>query len=90
MPVRGSSSAHRRGRRPSTEGGKVADLPTDAASAVGKSSLTDRSPSGRLVGSEGKRVWIRRRAGHHRRRRRPDVGPRRTRAGRGTGPPGGS
>lgn len=38
---------------------KVADLPTDAASAVGKSSLTDRSPSGRLMGSEGKRVRIR-------------------------------
>ena len=38
---------------------RVADLPTDAASAVGKSSLTDRSPSGRLVGSEGKRVRIR-------------------------------
>ncbi len=38
---------------------KVADLPTDAASAVGKSSINDRSPSGRLVGSEGKRVRIR-------------------------------
>ena len=38
---------------------KVADMPTDAASAAGKSSLKDRSPSGRLVGSEGKRVRIR-------------------------------
>ena len=38
---------------------KVAGMPTDAASAVGKSSLKDRSPSGRLVGSEGKRVRIR-------------------------------
>ena len=38
---------------------KVAGLPTDAASAVGKSSINDRSPSGRLVGSEGKRVRIR-------------------------------
>jgi hypothetical protein len=38
---------------------RVADLPTDAASAVGKSSINDRSPSGRLVGSEGKRVRIR-------------------------------
>lgn len=38
---------------------KVADLPSDAASAVGKSTINDRSPSGRLVGSEGKRVRIR-------------------------------
>lgn len=38
---------------------RVADLPADAASAVGKSSINDRSPSGRLVGSEGKRVRIR-------------------------------
>ncbi|MGB3012699.1 MAG: hypothetical protein WBB54_15260 [Mycobacterium sp.] len=38
---------------------RVADMPTDAASAAGKSSLNDRSPSGRLVGSEGKRVRIR-------------------------------
>ena len=38
---------------------RVADLPTDAASSVGKASLTDRSPSGRLIGSEGKRVRIR-------------------------------
>ena len=38
---------------------KVAGMPTDAASAVGKSSINDRSPSGRLVGSEGKRVRLR-------------------------------
>lgn len=38
---------------------RVADLPTDAASSVGKASINDRSPSGRLVGSEGKRVRIR-------------------------------
>ena len=38
---------------------KVAGMPTDAASAAGKSSINDRSPSGRLVGSEGKRVRIR-------------------------------
>lgn len=93
---------------------KVADLPTDAASAIGKSSINDRSPSGRLVGSEGKRVRIRqyaravddalmpllrgghadplpriRRARHHRRRRRLDVGPRRAGDRRGVGPRGG-
>lgn len=38
---------------------RVADLPSDAASAAGKSSLSDRSHSGRIVGSEGKRVRIR-------------------------------
>jgi len=38
---------------------RVADLPKDAASAVGKSSINDRAPAGRLVGSEGKRVRIR-------------------------------
>ena len=38
---------------------RVAGMPTDAASAAGKSSLKDRSPSGRLMGSEGKRVRIR-------------------------------
>lgn len=38
---------------------KVAGMPTDAAGAVGKSSINDRSPSGRLMGSEGKRVRIR-------------------------------
>ncbi len=38
---------------------KLADLPRDAASAVGKASLNDRSPSGRLTGSEGKKVRLR-------------------------------
>jgi hypothetical protein len=33
----------------------VDDLPTDAASAVGKASLGDRSPSGRLQGAEGRK-----------------------------------
>jgi hypothetical protein len=37
----------------------LADLPSDAASAVGKASINDRSPSGRLVGSEGKNVRLR-------------------------------
>ena len=35
------------------------DMPTDAASTVGKSSINDRSPSGRLTGSEGKKVRLR-------------------------------
>jgi hypothetical protein len=43
---------------------KVAGMPTDAASAVGKSSINDRSPSGRLMGSEGKRVRLRQYARH--------------------------
>lgn len=37
----------------------VPGLPKDAASAVGKSSIKDRSHRGRLVGSEGKRVHLR-------------------------------
>lgn len=37
----------------------VPGLPTDAASAVGRSSIKDRSHRGRLVGSEGKRVHLR-------------------------------
>jgi hypothetical protein len=37
----------------------VADLPTDAASAVGKASIGDRSMSGRLQGSEGQKVRLR-------------------------------
>lgn len=36
----------------------VADLPQDAASAVGKASLGDRSPSGRIQGSEGQKVRL--------------------------------
>ncbi|MDP3209208.1 MAG: hypothetical protein Q8M65_08660 [Rhodoglobus sp.] len=36
----------------------VADLPSDAASAVGKASISGRSPSGRIQGSEGKKVRL--------------------------------
>jgi hypothetical protein len=38
---------------------KVEGMPRDAASAVGKSSLADRSPSGRIQGSEGQKVRLR-------------------------------
>jgi hypothetical protein len=38
---------------------RVDDLPTDVASAVGKSSIADRSPSGRIQGSEGQKVRMR-------------------------------
>jgi hypothetical protein len=38
---------------------RVDDLPTDAASAVRQSSITDRSPSGRIQGSEGQKVRMR-------------------------------
>jgi len=38
---------------------KVRDMPKDAASAVGKSTLNDRSPSGRIQGSEGQKVRLR-------------------------------
>lgn len=38
---------------------KVEDLPRDAASAVGKSTLNDRSPSGRIQGLEGQNVRLR-------------------------------
>lgn len=37
----------------------VPDLPGDVASAAGKSSIADRSPSGRLQGSEGQKVRMR-------------------------------
>src|SRR5919109_1001640 len=37
----------------------VPDLPSDAASAAGKSSIADRSPSRRLQGSEGQKVLLR-------------------------------
>jgi hypothetical protein len=37
----------------------VPDLPADAASAAGKASLADRSPSARLQGSEGQKVRLR-------------------------------
>jgi hypothetical protein len=35
---------------------RVADLPTNVASSVGKSSIADRSVSGRIQGSEGQKV----------------------------------
>jgi Bacterial archaeo-eukaryotic release factor family 11 len=38
---------------------RVPDMPADAASAAGKSSIGDRSPSGRLQGSEGQKVRMR-------------------------------
>jgi hypothetical protein len=37
---------------------KVPDLPSDAASAVGKSTINDRSPSGRIQGSEGQKTRL--------------------------------
>jgi hypothetical protein len=37
----------------------VADLPTDVASAVGKASISDRSATGRIQGSEGQKVRMR-------------------------------
>jgi hypothetical protein len=37
----------------------IADLPTDVASAVGKSSIRDRAPSGRIQGSEGQKTRMR-------------------------------
>jgi hypothetical protein len=38
---------------------RVPDLPSDAADAVGKASTTDRSPSRRLQGSEGRKTLFR-------------------------------
>ncbi len=35
---------------------KAEGMPTDVASAVGKSSITDRSPSGRVQGAEGQKL----------------------------------
>lgn len=43
---------------------KVEGLPSDAASAVGKASILDRSPSGRIQGSEGQKVRLRQYARH--------------------------
>lgn len=37
---------------------RVPDLPADAASAVGKSTINDRSPSGRIQGSEGQKTRL--------------------------------
>src|SRR5262245_4529884 len=38
---------------------KVPDLPSDAADAVGKASITDRSPAGRIQGTEGRKTLVR-------------------------------
>src|SRR6185312_4332710 len=38
---------------------RVPDLPRDVASAVGKSSIKDRAPSGRLQGTEGQKTRMR-------------------------------
>jgi len=38
---------------------KVEGMPKDAGSAVGRSSVNDRSPSGRIQGSEGQKVLLR-------------------------------
>jgi hypothetical protein len=38
---------------------KVEGLPRDAASSVGKATINDRSPSGRIQGSEGQKVRLR-------------------------------
>jgi hypothetical protein len=38
---------------------KVPDLPSDAASAARKSSITDRSPARRLQGTEGRKTLVR-------------------------------
>ncbi|MEM7775233.1 MAG: hypothetical protein AAF732_06460 [Pseudomonadota bacterium] len=42
----------------------VAALPRDAASAIGKSTLNDRGPSGRIQGAEGQNVRLRQYARH--------------------------
>ena len=47
--LRRPAADHRQGRR----------LPKDAASAVGKASINDRSPSGRIEGSEGQKARLR-------------------------------
>lgn len=57
---------------------KVEGLPRDAASAVGKATLNDRSPSGRIHGSEGQNVRFRQYA------RRVDAALRPVLAGRDT------
>ncbi len=38
---------------------EIADLPTDVAGAVGKSSIRDPAPSGRIQGSEGRKTRMR-------------------------------
>ncbi len=39
---------------------EIADLPLDVASAAGRSSISDRAPSGRIQGSEGQKLRMRR------------------------------
>jgi len=43
---------------------QIPDLPKDVASAVGKSSIRDRAPSGRIQGSEGQKTRMRQYARH--------------------------
>jgi hypothetical protein len=43
---------------------KIEGMPKNAATAVGRSTLNDRSPSGRLQGSEGQKVLLRQFARH--------------------------
>lgn len=38
---------------------RIEDLPTDVASAAGRSSIADRAPTGRIQGGEGQKVLIR-------------------------------
>ena len=57
---------------------KVPDMPSDAASAVHKSTLNDRAPSGRIQGAEGQNVRLRQYA------RQIDSALRRSLAGRTT------
>jgi hypothetical protein len=57
---------------------RVPELPKDAASAVGKSTLNDRAPSGRIQGAEGQNVRLRQFA------RRVDAALRTRLAGRDT------
>jgi hypothetical protein len=38
---------------------EIADLPLDVASAAGRSSISDRAPSGRIQGSEGQKLRMR-------------------------------
>jgi hypothetical protein len=52
---------------------EVPDMPTDAASSVGKSSLGDRSADRRIQGSEGKKVRLRQYAHRVERALRPQL-----------------
>src|SRR5262245_30267992 len=57
---------------------KVAGMPKDAASAVGKASITDRSPSRRIQGCEGRKVRLTQYARHIDRALRDLLGGRET------------